>query len=582
VISPNPQVLALALLLSLPGLLLAQAPDAFSQQAPPAPRPADFTACTAQDTARDIPACVLPVPDRWRLAESLGLVRSRWWDPYNQNTLKGDRPLPGTKDWFLVANIISDTVVEPRSVPLPVGVQSTARPGSVGLFGDADSWVWNQNLITSFSLVQGSTAYKPQDWEFRLTPVFNLNYAEVEELRILHVEPSQGTTRHDNIVALQEAFVDYHIRNVSARYDFDSVRVGIQPIISDFRGFVFQDNALGVRFFGNRDNNRWQYNLAGFARLEKDTNSGLNDITRPLRRDYVLLANAYRQDLPAAGLTSQLTLLLNRNREAGQVHIDRNGFPVRPALIGQLRGRDYDLAYLGYSADGRYGRMNLSLSAYTVFGRERGDTFVGGDADIRAQFLALEPSWDWSWLRLRLSGLYASGDDDPYDQTQTGFSAIFENPQFAGADTSYWVRQGLPLIGGGRAVSLNGRNGLLPDLRSSKEQGQSQFSNPGLWLLGGGVDADLLPELRLTVNAQHLWFDHTASLEALRMQGDIARDIGWDVSAALIARPGFIQNLVFRLSGAVLEPGQGFRDLYAQRDRRDRYYSILFNMVLSY
>ena len=44
--------------------------------------------------------------------------------------------------------------------------------------------------------------------------------------------------------------------------DFDSLRIGIQPFSSDFRGFLFQDNQLGVRLFGTRDNNRWQYNLA--------------------------------------------------------------------------------------------------------------------------------------------------------------------------------------------------------------------------------------------------------------------------------------------------------------------------------
>ncbi len=58
------------------------------------------------------------------------------------------------------------------------------------------------------------------------------------------------------------------------------MRVGIQPFQSDFRGFLFQDSQLGVRLFGNRDNNRWQYNLAWFRRLEKDTNSGLNDVDR--------------------------------------------------------------------------------------------------------------------------------------------------------------------------------------------------------------------------------------------------------------------------------------------------------------
>jgi hypothetical protein len=65
---------------------------------------------------------------------------------------------------------------------------------------------------------------------------------------------------------------------------FDSIRVGIQPFNADFRGFLFQDNQLGVRLFGDRDANRWQYNIAYFQRLEKDTNSGLNDLGEKVRQ----------------------------------------------------------------------------------------------------------------------------------------------------------------------------------------------------------------------------------------------------------------------------------------------------------
>jgi hypothetical protein len=123
---------------------------------------------------------------------------------------------------------------------------------------------------------------------------------------------------------------------------------------------------------------------------------------------------------------------------------------------------------------------------------------------------------------------------------------------------------------------------VLPDLRSSKEQGQSNFANPGIILAGAGADFDVLPELRLTVNVNRLWFHKTDTLEALRVQGSIDRSIGWDYSGALTYRPDFIQNIVFRLSGAALEPGGGFRALYDNNEGRDLYYSVLFNAVLSY
>lgn len=566
-----------------PGALRAPAPEAF-------------------------PTDQIPVPDRWRLIESLGLVKESWFDPYHQNTYKGDRPiciasreeqerreaahLPrcrtpaflGLKgdDWFVNVSAVSDTVVEPRTFPIPVGVQTTQRPGSNDVFGKNDSLVLSQTFIAGISLIKGSTAFMPPHVEYRLSLAFNMNYADVSERRVLFVKPSKGTSRYDQFLGVQEAFVDYHIRNVSDRYDFDSIRVGIQPFQLDFRGFLFNDQQLGIRLFGNRDGNRFQYNLAAIWRLEKDTNSGLNNVTERPRHDFILHANLYRQDFPFVGLTSQASLTWNLNRERYELKVDDNGFPVRPALIGNLRSRAYDVVYLGYNADGHIGRVNLSASSYGAFGWDRNSIFTGRKGHIRSWFAAAEPSYDINWIRLRGSFLYASGDSDPYDNREGGFDAIFENPVFAGADTSYWIRQSIPFAGGGRAVAINGRNGILNSLRSSKEEGQSNFNNPGTMLAGAGADFEVLPELRVSANVNHLWFANTSVLQALRNEGSISKDIGWDVSVATIWRPKFSQNLVFRASAALLRPGAGFRDLFFNSDRDKRYVSVLFNAILTY
>jgi hypothetical protein len=523
----------------------------------------------------------VPIPDRWRLIEAVG-VHSRWFDPYHQNTLKGDRPIKGTRDWFFTLTGVFDSVIEPRSFPIPVSVQTTQRPGSLDTFGRTSSLGLSQTALVGLALTKGSTAFKPPEAEFRLSLAFNENYAEVPEKRVLSVAPSRSGRRTDGWIGVQEAFVDYHLRNVSSRYDFDSLRVGIQPFSTDFRGFLFQDNQLGVRLFGDRDNNRYQYNLAWFRRLEKDTNSGLNDVTQRLRDDDVFVANLYRQDLPVPGMTSQVTVVYNRNREAGQIHIDDNGFPVRPALIGDLRTRDYDVVYLGYNADGHIGRLNLTASAYGALGEDRNSIFTGKPADIRAWFVAAEPSYDLDWIRVRASFLYASGDRNPYDDKETGYDAIFENPQFAGADTSYWIRQGVPFAGGGRAVTVSGRNGVLNDLRSSKDEGQSNFNNPGTMLIGVGGDLDLTPRIRLSGNINHIAFADTAVVRALRNEGSIPRSLGWDYSASVIWRPQMIQNVVLRGSVALFDPGAGFGDLFANSNGDNRYYSILLNAILSF
>lgn len=533
----------------------------------------------------------LPVPDRWRLIESLGVVKERWFDPYHQNSYKGDRAIDPAKvpwlpikgdDWFIVANAVSDTVFEPRTFPIPVGVQTTERPGSLDVFGKDRSFVFAQTFIVGAALIKGSTAFKPPDIEYRVTLAYQVNYVDVPERRVLDVRPSKASHRYDAFLGVQELFVDKHLGNTSDRYDFYSVRLGIQPFQSDFRGFLFNDSQLGLRFFGNRDNNRFQYNFAAFWRLEKDTNSGLNDITQTPRDDFVLTANLYRQDFPVVGLTSQVSVTYNMNREKNDVQIDHNGFPVRPALLGDLRGREYDVVYLGYSADGRIGRINLTASFYAALGEDRNSFFTSKPAQIRAGFGAVELSYDHDWMRFHLSGLYATGDGDPYNKTEGGFDAIFENPIFGGADTSYWIRQTIPFAGGGRVISVNGRNGILNSLRSSKEEGQSNFNNPGTVFVGVGADFDLTPEFRVSANANHLWFENTSSLQALRMEGSIPKDIGFDLSVATIWRPKATQNIVGRLSGAVLLPGKGFKDLFDNKKKNDAYVSILANVILSF
>lgn len=564
-------------------------PSVPERYVPPLPDPSQVPA-----PAPAVPRETLPVPDRWRIMQMLGF-KTPWFDPYHQNVLKGDLPvgeepwvrehLPALArslgdEWFLDLGLVSDTVVEARRLPTPVPPQSPTRPGTNDVFGRGRQSTLEELIVASFSLVKGDTTFRPPDYEIRVTPAFDLNRSRTEEDRTLSIDPRQGHSRDDSHLALQEAFVDKHLRNVSDRYDFDSVRVGIQPFQSDFRGFLFADSPVGIRLFGNRDDNRWQYNLAWFRRLEKDTNSGLNDLGRPLRRDDVIVANVYRQDFPTPGFTSQATLVLDGNREGGESFYDANGFLIRPAVIGDTRGHDYRVAYLGYNGDGHFGRWNLTASLYAAFGHDDRNPIAGKPQQIRAGFAAAELSRDFDWARLRLNALFQSADRDPFDGKATGFDAILENPQFAGAATSFWIRQAVPLVGGG-GVALSGRNGVLASLRSSKDQGQSNFVNPGLVLLGAGGDADVLPELRLITNVSYLRFGDTTVLGVLRNQSPPSRDIGWDVSAALQWRPFMSQNVVIGASAAALLPGRGLKQLYDEGERGPQY-SILLDVAAAF
>lgn len=548
------------------------------------PRPAPAYGLPAIDPDRvpppqaELPRESVSVPDRWRIMQALG-YRFPFYDPYHQNVLKGDLPAWG-QDWFTILGLVSDSTLELRKVPTPVGAQSTGQPGRLDVPGDGEQSTFVQNVVLNLAVVKGNTTFRPPDYEFRVVPVFNLNHTRVEEERALRVDPRRGVARTDRFVGMQELFADKHLRNVSERYDFDSLRVGIQPLNLDFRGFLFQDAALAVRLFGIRDNNLWQYNLGWARRLEKDSNSGLNDLSQDARNDELFFFNLYRQDFPRVGFTSQLVVVRNDNREAAPAYYDDNGFQVRPAALGDMRPHNYRVDYLGYNGDGHFGRWNLTASAYLAHGRDEHHPLAQRPVDIRAGFAAAELSRDFSWLRVRGQMLYASGDRNPFDDVATGFDAILENPQFAGADTSFFHRQALPLIGGG-GVALSGRNGLLPSLRSSKDKGQSNFVNPGLTLVGAGADADLLPTLRLLGNVSWLQFNETTVLGVLRNQRAPARAIGTDLSLGLQYRPLFSQNIVLSASVATLLPGRGLRELYGDDDSPPLY-SALFNLILAY
>ena len=73
--------------------------------------------------------------------------------------------------------------------------------------------------------------------------------------------------------------------------------------------------------------------------------------------------------------------------------------------------------------------------------------------------------------------------------------------------------------------------------------------------------------------------DRLVEHDAPRPAAHDDRAIGQDVSVAWIWRPYFSQNIVMRLSGAALRPGDGLADLYGDDDT---YYTVLGNLVLTF
>lgn len=513
----------------------------------------------------------VPLRDRWRIGYASGLL-----DPYAQNLLKGDYPLLGQDVFFNFVGI-SDTLFEARQFPTAQGV-SRARPGSAEFFGENRQLFFNQNFVFSFELFKGSTAFRQRDWAVRVTPVVNINYLDVGELGLVKLDVRGGTTRVDHQIAFQESFVEKRLFDVSKNFDVISVRAGIQGFTSDFRGFIFSSNEPGIRFFGNFDNNRYQWNIAYFNMLEKDTNSGLNSFE--LRNRQVVIANLFRQDFIWQGYTAQLSFHHDRDAagsdDSNRQQYDNNGFLVRPALVGNVRPHDVRSYYLGWAGDGHIGRFNVSHAFYQVFGNVTHDTIAGQPVTINAQLAAVEVSYDFDWLRPKVSALYGSGDSNPTDGTARGFDSIFDNSNFAGNGFSFFSRQGIALSQTG--VFLTNRFSLLNDFRSSKTQGQAQFVNPGIILANVGLDAELTPKLKGILNFSYLWFADTAPLRYVLHQPQVGREIGADYSVGLIYRPLLSQNILFTGGFAYFVPGKGFADI----QQGDGLYSAFFASTVTF
>lgn len=531
--------------------------------------PAGFTGGTSIDpTERQNTDHFVPIEDRWRIGTPLWdrygkghppvddypFIQGAWWDPYNQNVLKGDYPIAG-QDVFMRLGFRTQNIAEYRQTPIPTTpTEATQNPGEFEFFGNPNQFFFTQYNSASIDLFKGDSVFRPFDWRIKANIIFNQNYLKVYELGVVSPDVTDGTNRHRTFWALEEWFYESKIADTSPNYDFVSVRAGSQFFTSDFRGFIFSDTNRAVRLFGNRLSNQDQYNVLWFDQTEKDTNSLLN--TFDDRHQNTLIANYYRNDFIFPGYNAQVSF--HYNRDQASMKYDTNGFLVRPDPVGVYAPHRVDSYYLGWAGNGHINRYNISHAAYYATGHDQLNPLAGTPQQINAFMTALELSYDRDWARFRCSYFYASGDSDPNDSQANGFDAIFDNPNFAGGEFSYWNRQQIKLFG----VNLVQRQSLIPNLRSSKFQGQTNFVNPGIQLINTGFDADLTTKVKWINNANYLWFNHTAPLEVYTFQGKVRDEIGLDLSSGVEYRPLLNNNIIVvgGISGLIV--GDGFRDLY--------------------
>ncbi len=540
-------------------------------------------------TEPQVSADFVPIEDRWRigqpewdrygknhpLLDDYPNVPGRPINPFRQSVLKGDYPILGQHTFF---EFTGSTLAffEYRRIPTQTTpFESTARAGEFAFFGRPSQFFYTQNFSLSFDLFHGDAAFKPADWRIKFTPVYNVNSLSTNELAQVDASVTAGTKRHRTFFAVQELFGELKLADTSPNYDFASARVGNQLFVSDFRGFIFADINRGARLFGTRNANRDQYNLIYNRQFEKDTNSGLNSFHD--RQQNIFIANYYRQDFVFPGYTAQASIHYNNDNPSFK--INKNRALNRPDPVGIYQRHQVDAVYFGFAGDGHWNRFNVTNAFYWVVGRDSLNPLANRSQQISAQFAAIELSYDRDWMRFRTSFLYASGDSNINNGHATGFDSILDAQVFAGGIFSYLQRQAIPIFG----VNLANVGSFLPDLRSSKIQGQSNFVNPGEVLFNVGQDMDITPKFKIVNNINFLQFAQTNVLTQFLYAGHIHHTIGAEPSSGFEYRP-FLNDAAVIVAGVTaLLPGLGFRDIYSNFGQRvDTPFAAFGSFVLSF
>ena len=466
---------------------------------------------------------VSPLPDRWSIPfpDDPRITRGGWTDPYQTNTLKGDKPVLGDSVFLALAAAV-DLPVDIMGSPAGPGVVS-ASPDSSDLGQETPRLVAVPRVGLAAELFQGAAGYRPRSWAIRASGV--LAFRGVR---------AGGRTTDTTAVGLQEAYGEAKLLTVSREFDFVSVRAGIQPFVSDVRGFVLNDLPAGARLFGTFGGNRVQWNAAWLELLRKQRETRVNELELAARE--VVVGNLVIRDVtPGYRLGASYHLL----REDG----------VSPTTD---KAR---VQYAGLTGDGRLGGFGITHAVHYAWGEGRaGDRPI----DVASWMGALEVWRPREWVRYRASLFFAGGDEDAADGKAGGFDAIQDLPSFAGGSLGFWTRSGIALPGAG--VMLKPADSLLPSLRSGKFA-RSSYVNPGLLLAGLGAEMDLTPKLRATLLSNYLRFHRTSSLETLLGLPSVRPEIGVEVGAGLRYRPFLNEQAAISTGFAVLVPGQGWKDL---------------------
>ena len=163
-------------------------------------------------------------------------------------------------------------------------------------------------------------------------------------------------------------------------------------------------------------------------------------------------------------------------------------------------------------------------------------------------------------MRYKASFFYASGDGNTTGGTGSGFDTDRGQSQFHRRPVQLLDAAGVqPRRDDGE---FEDADSLVPDLRTSKTEGQANFVNPGVYIFGLGAEFDLTPKLRSFLNGNYIRFAETDPIKTALLTPNVSNEVGWDLSLGFQYRPLLTDNIIISTGFGVLIPGRGYRDIY--------------------
>ena len=394
------------------------------------------------------------------------------WNPYKQNVLKGDYPVIGQKHLPQHHRHQPPGDRRPAWIPTSEHATSTARPVRIltDFFGSPNHLNYQHYLSVQVDLFSGDAGFKPSDWRVVVTPTFNVNTLNVDEVGVVTPNPTDGTTRDRTL---------FLARGILHR---DEDR-GYQPVLrfrlDAGRLAVLQQRLprLSVR--------RHQQGRPPVRHQLLQPRPVQHRLLPPVREGHRLrpqhvpgprAGRGGRQLLPAG-------LHLPRLHRGSQLPLRprRPDHPLRqPGLPGAARpGRQRPAAHhrrlLPRPRRQRPHRPLQHHEPVLLCVRPRHEQRVGR-AGARHQRLdggggtVLRPRLE----ALPVSGFYSSGDHNTQNHEAHGFDTILDDVDFAGGEFSYWATTRSSLS----ASTSSRKTAWCPTCARARRRGRPTSSTP--------------------------------------------------------------------------------------------------------